>query len=321
MRGLVIADDATGALECGSLLAGLGADVSVILDGGPTAGHECIVADTESRHLRPGEARGRVTAWAQRAGGAWVYKKTDSTLRGNIAAELSAFKGREVVYVGAYPALGRTVRGGRLFVHGVPVEETEFARDARHPVKSGDLRALLGAGVDVRDAETEEDLTRIAQSLAGRRCVIAGPSGFVPYWARLAGLTLGGARRPPAASRWLVVCGSLHPASLRQSERAEAAGLAVLRTSDERVDAEQASADLARRTVQRLAEADAVFLMGGDTAIAVWRAMGIRELTPYPQALPGVAVSRANGILFVTKAGGFGAEDVVERVREKLSAQ
>jgi uncharacterized protein YgbK (DUF1537 family) len=319
MRGLVIADDATGALECGSLLAGLGVDVSVVLDAGPAPVRECVVADTESRHLPPEEARGRVKAWADRAGESWIYKKTDSALRGNIAAELSAFEGHEAVYVGAYPALGRTVRGGRLFVHGVPVEETEFARDARHPVKSGDLRALLGEGVDVRDAETEEDLARIAQSLAGRRRVIAGPSGFVPYWARLAGLTPGETRRPPAASRWLIICGSLHPASLRQAGRAEAAGLTVLRTPHERLGAEQASADLARRTVQRLAEADSVFIMGGDTAIAIWRAMRIRELTPYPQALPGVAVSSANGILFVTKAGGFGADDVVERVKEKLS--
>jgi len=314
---IVIADDATGAMECGSRLAGLGADVGVTLAAGPPVedAHECWVVDTESRHLPAVEARERVAAWVEFAGNAAIYKKTDSTLRGNIAAELSAFEGREVVYVGAYPAVGRSVRGGRLFVHGIPVEETEFAQDIRGPVRSGDLRALLGDRVEIPDAETEEDLQRIARGLAGRRCVLSGPAGFVSYFGHLAGLA-GTVREWPAVSRWLVVCGSLHSASRRQAERAEALGFKVLRTPHGRGDPEIVAEELAREVAGW--GADGVIVFGGDTAIAVWRELGIRELLPLPEVLPGVAVSMARDILFVTKAGGFGEDDVVEQAVERL---
>ena len=68
--------------------------------------------------------------------GAWrpelIYKKTDSTLRGNIAAELRAladlFPTWRIGYAPAYPALGRTVKNGVLYVDDVPVSETAVRR-------------------------------------------------------------------------------------------------------------------------------------------------------------------------------------------------
>ncbi|MBM3788141.1 MAG: four-carbon acid sugar kinase family protein [Acidobacteria bacterium] len=88
---LVLADDATGALECGSILASAGREVRVWLRPEPPDEPiaEYLVADTETRHVSPRAAAERIRRWAQAAGGL-IYKKTDSTLRGNIAAELSA---------------------------------------------------------------------------------------------------------------------------------------------------------------------------------------------------------------------------------------
>jgi uncharacterized protein YgbK (DUF1537 family) len=57
-----------------------------------------------------------------------------------------------------------------------------------------------------------------------------------------------------------------------------------------------------------------VIVFGGDTAEAVLRAAGIGALLPLGEVMPGVAAARAGSRVFVTKAGGFGPEDVVEQI-------
>jgi uncharacterized protein YgbK (DUF1537 family) len=120
MRILALADDATGALEAGAQFAREIMPVPVWFgvespDLEMFAGPECLVIDTETRHLTPSEAGARVRRFA-RPDIAAVYKKTDSTLRGNIAAEFRALRDaypeRPLVYVPAYPDLGRTVVSG-----------------------------------------------------------------------------------------------------------------------------------------------------------------------------------------------------------------
>jgi uncharacterized protein YgbK (DUF1537 family) len=60
-----------------------------------------------------------------------------------------------------------------------------------------------------------------------------------------------------------------------------------------------------------------VIIFGGDTALALWREMGITALEPLGEILPGVAVSRASGRIFITKAGGYGQPDLVASVLRK----
>jgi uncharacterized protein YgbK (DUF1537 family) len=65
------------------------------------------------------------------------------------------------------------------------------------------------------------------------------------------------------------------------------------------------------------AQARAMMIFGGDTARAVWRKLGVESLTPWGEALPGVAVSSSGPWVFITKAGGYGEPDLVERVLER----
>jgi uncharacterized protein YgbK (DUF1537 family) len=60
--------------------------------------------------------------------------------------------------------------------------------------------------------------------------------------------------------------------------------------------------------------------MGGDTVWALWRAMGLTAVTPLPELLPGIAacVSPDGNLLFVTKAGGFGDDRLVEQILERF---
>ena len=69
--------------------------------------------------------------------GPLLFKKVDSTLRGNVAAELAAaLRTRRalispparvgIVFAPAFPALGRTTVNGRQLVYGQPLRETEL---------------------------------------------------------------------------------------------------------------------------------------------------------------------------------------------------
>lgn len=67
-------------------------------------------------------------------------KRIDSTLRGHIVSETEVILDRLphvscAVVLAAYPSSGRVVREGVLYVHGVPVNETETGNDPFTPVR------------------------------------------------------------------------------------------------------------------------------------------------------------------------------------------
>ncbi|MGH3148389.1 MAG: four-carbon acid sugar kinase family protein, partial [Rubrobacter sp.] len=119
LRIAVIADDLTGAADTGVQLARAGYRTAVIFHGeeAPSAGLDAVSLDTDSRTRPAGFAAKRVLEASRKVRDARiVYKKLDSTLRGNVAAELSAAVGatrrRRVVVALAFPAAGRTTVDG-----------------------------------------------------------------------------------------------------------------------------------------------------------------------------------------------------------------
>lgn len=309
-KALVLADDLTGALEAGALLEG--AAVGVRRDPGTAA----AVIDTESRHLDPPDARRRNAEWVEQIPAELIYKKTDSTLRGNIGAELSALPQGVIHYAPAYPRLGRTVREGRLYVNGTPVEETAFAHDPLDPVRDGRIREALarqGAPLQrirIHEGECDQDLESAADAVLAEPApkLAAGPAGLLAVLARRTGMS----RRPqplPPVNDCLVFNGSAHPASRAQIEAAQAAGVFARgwRTA--------ASED-------RLEPAAALIVFGGDTAREILGRLGDPLLFPAAEVMPGVVASwlESGGTrrLFITKAGGFGQPDLLVRLREIL---
>ncbi len=108
MEILVLADDATGALEAGAKLADRGSRCLVTLHRDLTAAPDALVVDAETRHLTREAALACVRGLAREArrrGVRHLYKKTDSTLRGHIGAEFQAlldvFPERPLLYVPA----------------------------------------------------------------------------------------------------------------------------------------------------------------------------------------------------------------------------
>jgi uncharacterized protein YgbK (DUF1537 family) len=130
MRILIIADDLSGAADCAIGFASAGLQTVVTLDPlNDKADAQVIAADTDTRRLSPAQAAERTVAAfkALHQPGQRLYKKIDSTLRGNWAAEVAALQplaGLAIV-APAFPATGRTLRGGRVFVNGQPLETTD----------------------------------------------------------------------------------------------------------------------------------------------------------------------------------------------------
>jgi D-threonate/D-erythronate kinase len=360
MQALALADDTTGALEIGALFAKDGVPSLVSIEPRLPSLHGALAVDLQTRHLSPEDAYTRTISFCR--GLACVpslYKKTDSALRGNIAAEfralLDAFPEYPLVYLPAYPALGRTVAEGRLYVHGVPLSQTAFAQDALNPSTDDFIPDLLhrngccapivlapsASAVPARlepgsiligDAATSHDLEAIAAAVQhiGQPFLAAGPGAFAALWIRSLALP----RVPialPRPRRLLVVGGSAHPAS-REQIRIARQNHVVLTTPDEWKPSPDAVAqDLAQTVKAALHEPhpdgeqpDGLVIFGGDTAWHILRALEVALVEPHGELLPGIPISviRVDGrkIVLITKAGSFGSPGVVQEIREKLDA-
>ena len=102
---LIIADDFTGALDTGVQFAARGAATRVVTDLAydfTLADAEVLVMVAETRHLPPEEAYDvvyRTARNAREAGIPYIYKKTDSALRGNIGSELTAVMDLSLIHI------------------------------------------------------------------------------------------------------------------------------------------------------------------------------------------------------------------------------
>lgn len=148
-RYLIIADDFTGANDTGVQLKRRGLETTVVLEGA-MAESDCLVVDAESRELSEAEAGEKIERLLKAVDFSrydYVIKKVDSTLRGNVAAEVarvdSLYKSELVIFAPALPDLGRTTVDGVHRVNGTPITQTELARDPQKPVKEDNLTKLL----------------------------------------------------------------------------------------------------------------------------------------------------------------------------------
>src|SRR5258706_2475008 len=127
----IIADDLTGAADTAVQFVRAGWETELQLRGRSSAA-QAIAVTTESRGWPARESAEAVSAAVTRLRDANVthlYKKIDSTLRGQLRAEVHAVvetwsPRATAVVCPAFPAMGRTVVNGYLRVNGVPVAET-----------------------------------------------------------------------------------------------------------------------------------------------------------------------------------------------------
>jgi uncharacterized protein YgbK (DUF1537 family) len=154
LQGLVIADDLTGAMDTGHAFAtrGYPTTVAVHADADGIAPETTVlVINTDSRYLPAGDAREVVARAVTAHPAAVIYKKIDSTLRGNLAVEIEAVldtSGTDCALVApAFPAHSRITACGYHLVNGTLVTDMSAGRDADKPVRSSHLPTLLDDAV------------------------------------------------------------------------------------------------------------------------------------------------------------------------------
>ena len=175
---LVIADDLSGAAELAGVAAAMGHTAEVQTELTSQTNATVVAVDTQSRSLQSKEAAeqvARIMKNVQALAPQWIYKKTDSALRGNILSEIeavSAAAGKpRVLFIPANPSKERTIIHGEYFIQGRRINETVFANDPEHPIKHAQVVDALRA----HSGSDEQTPQSIGQSQA------APPKGlFIP---------------------------------------------------------------------------------------------------------------------------------------------
>ncbi|CAB3636100.1 hypothetical protein CEY09_14055 [Achromobacter marplatensis] len=387
----IVADDLTGSGDTAVqfVRAGWSTHLSIggadeALSGPATEGVEVLAVTTNSRALAAADAAGVIRQNVEQlraAGVSRLYKKVDSTLRGAFKAEIDAARdawGPDTVAVicPAFPATGRTVEQGILYVNGKPVTETSAATDPVTPVTESHIPTLLGCAhvaaqagdtpdtlaarirqagnTVVVDAATDADLERLARAigLLGEHALPVGAGGLAVPLARV---WAGADQTAPV----VVVVTSQHSAARAQAAALQASGADTWTPSLAQLADDAAwqawSQPLLQHHAQAPAEAGTVLLLapegqlagldsetvaerlgslaaqlittsraagvvatGGDGARSVLVALAARGIALVDEVMGGVPLGTltggmAAGLPVVTKAGGFGTEDVLVR--------
>ncbi len=312
--GLVVADDLTGASDTGHEFAARGCHTLVSTRGGRGSERTDVrVVDTDSRYEPPEVAATAVRDAIDGGEYAFVYKKVDSTLRGDLVSEVDAAldaTGADLALVApAAPRNGRTTAEGFHLVDGRLVTDTDAGTDPDKPVETAHLPTrfagsasrvvrldteCVAAGADsveagltraaagetgptvvVADATHERHLAALAAGAARAACGVlyVGSAGLARY-VETAATTAGGPVSVPREDRSvLCVAGSTSPTTREQLRTFPEDALVALGLTAAVSDPEAASAAAAAACAERLASSGLAVLASAPDADAVDRAI------------------------------------------------
>ncbi len=276
----------------------LGAEIDAVLDAsGATLAVVCPAYPANGRVLRGGTLLVESMPAAQTAAGNDPLAPLQES---HLPSLLAAQTRRGVGHV-------ERPSGGQL---------TSFLREA--------LQAQVdqGTGIVVCDAEDEADLEAMALACTAQDgWLLVGSAGLARPAARALAMR--------KSRQVLVVCGSLHGAARRQVRRVQevlGTQVAVLSTAQDvgeqggstvavELLAQDARAWLLREAPQGLFLAGMI-VTGGDTLLALLDALGARGVDLEREVAPGLPLGRIvggpwAGTRLVSKAGGFGGEEVL----------
>ena len=258
---VIIADDLTGALDTGVQFSKKNMSTIVTTDLNFNFEDICkeadiLVIDTESRHIPADEAKERVKSVLSKFNKEEIkffYKKTDSTLRGNLGSEIEGFMEglniNEVSFIPAFPSGKRTVKDGVLYVNNVKLAETQFAMDILNPVTDSFIPDIINkqSNINVKlkdineefspqddkekhiyifDSENIENMENIGKILHNKNKLnyTIGNAGFAEILTHYIKSDTKKEEIILEDDRILFVCGSVNITSLKQCKYAEKIG-------------------------------------------------------------------------------------------------
>jgi D-threonate/D-erythronate kinase len=182
---LLIADDLTGGADAGvqfakrglkTLLVPFHGDGSLPLLAARQV-QDVLVVNTITRGLPPAEAFDILSGLLKNFDPkrfSILYKKIDSTLRGNIGSEIDAILQKTTLplcfLAPSYPEQDRVLTGGILMVGRKPLALTEAARDTTSPVPESHVCKLLANQTSLSTGTI--DLTHVASGKEALRRVV-----------------------------------------------------------------------------------------------------------------------------------------------------
>ncbi|MCH5687074.1 four-carbon acid sugar kinase family protein [Niabella sp. W65] len=195
---VIIADDFTGAAELAGISLGYGLKVSLCLDGSLQGDADVYIVSTDSRSMKKNDAVQAVKSATQVAVQLqpdFIFKKTDSVLRGYVADELNiqleVLGIDKALILPANPSLGRTIRNRQYFIDGIAISHTSFAKDPEFAIQSSDIAEMLGHPVTVlnKGDKLAEGLNMVSSAAAidevdqwaaqvDASCIAAGSGDF-----------------------------------------------------------------------------------------------------------------------------------------------
>ena len=150
MKVAIIADDLTGANATAALLSTQGFTTLTCLDNPEYAeDYDVVSFSTDSRSVSYQEAYARVSRYLEIINPeiTTISKRIDSTLRGNLGAEVDAvidrFPQLMAIVVPVYPSSGRICVGGSLLVDGIPLQNTAMRNDPKNPMTESSVMELF----------------------------------------------------------------------------------------------------------------------------------------------------------------------------------
>ncbi|WP_027583935.1 four-carbon acid sugar kinase family protein [Bradyrhizobium sp. Ai1a-2] len=346
----LLADDLTGALDTAAEFVSALGPLDVAWHAGALADrHGSFAIDSGTRELGAEQAFAIARELAPLLRGAGIaYKKIDSLMRGPWAAELNACLRSgfwdACIVAPAFPHQGRCTRAGRQFAKGPdgsfqPVGESILDQLGVQGIEArlGRYDDALPPGVSVFDAETDDDLARVAE--IGRhttgRLLWCGSGGLASALAGASDVRASRVLRPPV----LGVFGSDHPATEAQLaisgsvlvsavngrldhqsvRRRLADGVAFVRLETPGPSSRPEAAAHFAQEVAWLAEAidppRTLIIAGGETLKAQCLAVGARALKVTGRLEPGLPRSMIeggawSGVDVISKSGAFGPPDL-----------
>lgn len=269
---IILADDFTGALDTAIKFSKRGIKTCVVnidFNLEEINNHvEVLAINLETRHLKSEKAYQRIkdviTLFQKKD--IYIYKKTDSVLRGNVGIELQALldytQNKFLPFIPAYPKLNRYTIQGIQYLGDVPIHESIVANDPIEPIRNSSVIQIIKETSNVNtyyvnqtmvrevfesylpkdktiavfDSATQDDIKYLAKQIVNKNIkIMAGCAALASELAKLIDFSINKERFKINLSKLIIICGSVNPVTKLQIIDAEQRGFYRISLSGEQI--------------------------------------------------------------------------------------
>ncbi|MFC1485020.1 four-carbon acid sugar kinase family protein [bacterium] len=358
---LVIADDLTGCGDTAYWVLDKGLSVSIFdldkllsLDFIKT---DVLIVNANTRNLTPHKAyliNKSLCIWAKDKNIDFIFKKIDSTLRGNFALESDAlveiFDLDSLPLLAAYPEYDRKTINGYHYINDVLLENTHFAKDPKHPIKSSYIPDIIKRSSKFYDkfliynAETERDVEQVVNEVILRASKIRVFVGTSKFFGEILNKLYGDIDRKKFNKKFkniIIAAGSCNPVTKMQldfvyrffkTKIIESAEKFVINKKNNIYIIESARERKEDYLLDKLcaqvknmiksAVDPLVVFCGGDTSYEICKNIGVKQIDVLDKVDTGIILGRDKytNIHLLFKSGGFGPENFLKKVFDKYAS-